>query len=208
MKLLAVSSFSSDMSRSCITGTVSIPCTAELDTKEVYKYLSINAERYILDPAKITKIDDSAMKDDQSSDQSILSYMYYTSRSQDKGEFQKLNSGFRRDSADFDGNVIITLSPSQDKEVLNLTFFLVLTNRREFYPRRSLKSQMSSLRSKRKRTFSGSEKSSAISDESQLTGTFTRYRIIHFDVHKYPFWLRIPKMTIPQKRILFLKIKS
>ena len=189
------------MSRLHITGTVSIPCTAELDTKEVYKYLSINAERYILDPAKITKIDDSCMKDDQSSDQSILSYMYYTSRSQDKGEFQRLNSGFRRDSADFDGNVIITLSPSQDKEVLNLTFFLVLTNRREFYPRRSLKSQMSSLRSKRKRTFSGSEKSSTISDESQATGTFTIYRLVHLDVHNCPFWLGIPKTAVHKKEL-------
>ena len=150
-------------------GTVSIPCSAELETREVFKYLSINAEKYMMDPAKITKISDSEGVLDPAADHTILSYMYYTSKSQAKGEFQKLTSGSRRDSADFDGNVIITLSPSQDKEVLNLKFFLVLTNRREFYPRRSLKCQLSSLRSRRKRTFSGNERSVApsSSDESQ-----------------------------------------
>ena len=125
-----------------------------------------------MDPAKITKVDDSGMKLDPSVGQTMLSYMYYTSKSQNKGEFQKMTSGSRRDTADFDGNVILTLSPSQDKEVLNLKFFLVLTNRREFYPRRSLKCQLSSLRSRRKRTFSGNERPAipSSSDEIQILG--------------------------------------
>ncbi len=125
-----------------------------------------------MNPAKITKIEDAEMKTNESIDQTILSYMYYTSRSQDKSEFQKMASSFRRDSADFDGNVVITLSPSQDKEVLNLTFFLVLTNRREFYPRRTLKGKLSSLRN-RKRTLSTSPKGVGMSesDGSQISGT-------------------------------------
>lgn len=127
-----------------------------------------------MDPAKITKITDSGMNTDPAVNQTILSYMYYTSKSQNKGEFQKMASGSRRDSADFDGNVILTLSPSQDKEVLNLKFFLVLTNRREFYPRRSLKCQLSSLRSRRKRTLSGNERPvfPSSSDESQNSGVY------------------------------------
>ena len=153
-------------------GTVSIPCSADVKTNEVFKYLSINAEKYKMDPAKITKIDDSGEKIDSTAGQTILSYMYYTSKSQNKGEFQKLTSGSRRDIADFDGNVVITLSPSNDKEVLNLNFFVVLTNRRELYPRRFLKSKMSNLKTRRKRTFSGNERTEAVfnSDESQISG--------------------------------------
>ncbi len=126
-----------------------------------------------MNPAKITRIEDSQIKTSETIDQTILSYMYYTSRTQDNGEFQKMTSSFRRDSADFDGNVVITLSPSQDNEVLNLTFFLVLTNRREFYPRRTLKSKISSLRGHRKRTLSSSPKAgraSESSDEMQFNG--------------------------------------
>ena len=134
-----------------------------------------------MNPAKITKIDDSEMKD-QSVSQKILSYMYYTSRSQDKGDFQKMASSFRRDSADFDGNVIITPSPSQDKEVLNLTFFLVLTNRREFYPRRSLR-QLSSLRQKRKRTLSGSDKALSTSAELQGSGMFLYFKYLRIKIN-------------------------
>ena len=155
-------------------GTVSIPCSADVKTNEVFKYLSINAEKYKMDPAKITKIDDSGEKIDSTTGQTILSYMYYTSKSQNKGEFQKLTSGSRRDIADFDGNVVITLSPSNDKEVLNLNFFVVLTNRRELYPRRFLKSKMSNLKTRRKRTFSGNERTEAVfnSDESHISGKF------------------------------------
>ena len=155
-------------------GTVSIPCSAEVETNEVFKYLSINAEKYKMDPAKITKIDDSGEKLDSTVGQTILSYMYYTSKSQNKGEFQKMTSGSRRDIADFDGNVVITLSPSDDKEVLNLNFFLVLTNRRELYPRRYLKSKMSNLKTRRKRTFSGNERKETVfnSDESNIYGKF------------------------------------
>ena len=158
-------------------GTVSIPCSAELETNEVFKYLSINAEKYKMDPAKITKFDDYEGRLNSTVGQTILSYMYYTSRTQNKGEFQKMASGSRRDTADFDGNVIITLSPSDGKEVLNLKFFLVLTNRREHYPRRSVKSKVSNLRSRRKRTFSGQERADAISssEESHVSGKFALF---------------------------------
>jgi len=149
-------------------GTVSIPCSEELETIEVFEYLSINAEKYHMDRSKMTKIDDSEGKTDSSVGQTILSYMYYTSKSKSREEFQKMTLGSKRDTADFDSNVVIALIASSDREVLNLKFFLVLTNRRELYPRRPLKGRLSNLRTRRKRTHSGNERqdASSTSDES------------------------------------------
>ena len=151
---------------------MSIPCSEELETIEVFEYLSINAEKYHMDRSKMTKIDDSEGKTDSSVGQTILSYMYYTSKSKSREEFQKMTLGSKRDTADFDSNVVIALIASSDREVLNLKFFLVLTNRRELYPRRPLKGRLSNLRTRRKRTHSGNERqdASSTSDESYSSG--------------------------------------
>ena len=127
----------------------------------MYKYLALNCKHYKLDTLKVKSCKENA----KPFEQNILRYNYYTSRS----AFQSA-AGFRQDVADFDGSVVVTLSPVNDTGVLTLTFFLVLTNRREFYPRLTLHGQVSSLK-RQKRTFSGSEGSvSSVIEESQSAG--------------------------------------
>lgn len=52
----------------------------------------------------------------------------------------------RRDKTEYDGNVVIHFKPSENSGVINLPYFVCLGNKKEFYPRPHMLSNVSSLK--------------------------------------------------------------
>lgn len=60
----------------------------------------------------------------------------------------------RRDKTEYDGNVAIHFKPSENSGVINLPYFVCLGNKKEFYPRPHMLSNVSSLKRRERVTSS------------------------------------------------------
>jgi len=124
------------------TGFVSIPCSADLSPSTVYNYLVFNSNIY--DLAKVQVCTDPASSVASSH---VLTYSYGTNK--EPIQFSE-NWRNRRDKTEYDGNVAIHFIPAEDVDVLNLPFFIALGNKKEFYPRPYMLSNLSSLKGRQR----------------------------------------------------------
>lgn len=77
----------------------------------------------------------------------VLTYSYSTNK--EPIQFTE-NWRNRRDKTEYDGNVAIHFIPTDDVDVINLPFFIALGNKKEFYPRPYMLSNVSSLKGRQR----------------------------------------------------------
>ena len=156
------------------SGATSLPCTPGITPYTVFDYFTKHSSKYDLTKVEIHKhTDDTVCLEPNDY---LLTYSSST-------EKQPIQFGerwrTRRDITEYDSNVAIYFRPSNDI-VMTLPFFVLLGNKKEFYPRRQLLSSISSIR-RRHRASSGMD---PISGTETDTGThllsYSCYKIQYF----------------------------
>ena len=154
----------------CLTGIASLPCTSGLPPNTVFYYFVKNCLKYDLSKVEFHLSKDGLGESSLQSSGYLLTFTYNT----EKQPFQFLDSWRnKRDITEYGGNVVIYYKPSNNTDVITLHFYLLLINKREFYPRPQLLSNISSIR-RRHRTISGYE--SGVQTESDI-GLFRSFYI-------------------------------
>ena len=154
----------------CITGIASLPCTSGLPPNTVFDYFVKNCLKYDLSKVEFHLSKDGLGESSLQSSGYLLTFTYST----EKQPFQFLDSWRnKRDITEYGGNVVIYYKLSNNTDVITLHFYLLLINKREFYPRPQLLSNISSIR-RRHRTISGYE--SGVQTESDI-GLFRSFYI-------------------------------
>ena len=145
-----------------VSGTISLPCTPGLEPSTVFQYLVINANLYNLNKVRVTMKSPDPTKMTVPEDY-LLTYSYST-----KKEPVQITENWRtrRETTEYDGNVTLQYCKSESDDVLNLPFFVILANKKEFYPRPNMLTSVSSLRRSRQRTSSVSDLQQIIPEEN------------------------------------------
>ena len=157
----------------CIAGIASLPCTSGLPPNTVFDYFVKNCLKYDLSKVEFHLSNDELGESSLQSSGSLLTFTYNT----EKQPFQLLDScRNKRDITEYGGNVVIYYKPSNDTDVITLHYYVLLINKREFYPRPQLLANISSIR-RRHRTISGYE--SGVQTESDI-GLFRIFFLLIF----------------------------
>ncbi|XP_065662266.1 KICSTOR complex protein SZT2 isoform X3 [Hydra vulgaris] len=124
-------------SRLIITnGLLNIPCTIGLNANTVYRYFITKASNFGL-----AKLEMSPTRDVFDPKDYLLFYRYTT----EKQPVQFVEGWrTRRDTTDFDGFVAVHFCVDINNGMLNIPFYLILVNKKEFYPRPHLLTSVSS----------------------------------------------------------------
>jgi len=130
-------------------GMASLPCTPGLTPSIAYDYFVNHASKYELSKIQIKK--STNKKEHLPALDHLLTYSYST----EKQPVQFMESWrTRRDPTEYDGNVAVHFRRSDNTDVITLPYFVILGDKKEWYPRPQLLSSVSSLR-RRQRTQSG-----------------------------------------------------
>ena len=133
-------------------GTVSLPCTPGLLPSTVFTYMTAHPDTY-----KLSKVCVSMVNQGNGEEMDPHGYLLTYSYNTEKQPVQFAESWrTRRDTTEYDGHVAVHYRSVDNSDVLNLPYFVILSNKKEFYPRPHLLTSVSSLR-RRQRTASGLE---------------------------------------------------